>query len=103
MPKRERINSRVQLVHSGRDFGFVSGVDFDNQTDRYSRQQGQLYRLIRRDQNQHALFRVNDIGKNGEPTNPHIFAKPSDARDFIAAVLSKGQKPNGSARIPRGD
>ena len=32
---------------------------------------------------QFALFRVNDIGEIGEPTEPHIFPKNTDARDAI--------------------
>jgi hypothetical protein len=82
--QQENRERRQKVARSGKDFGFTAGID--GTTNRYSRHNGQLYRLIREAAHQFALFRVNDIGDDGVPTNPHVFSSAPAARDFINSL-----------------
>lgn len=75
---------RRELVRSGKNFGFIAGID--DTTNRYSRRNGQLYRLIRKGAHQFALFRMKDLEDEGEPTTPHVFSSAPAARDFINSL-----------------
>jgi hypothetical protein len=80
----------LQTVRSGRDLNFTPTIGWEGDSPgRYSRYKGQLFRLQNIGLKQQALFRVNDVGEVGVPTEPHIFSKATEARDAIRRFAVK--------------
>ena len=88
--EEKRAANLLRAIRSGRDLHFSAIIEREGTaTGRYSRRNGQLYRLQNIGRNQQALFRVNDVGEIGEPTEPHIFRNATDASNAIRGFAVK--------------